>query len=43
MRSVKPAYGLCLKDNLMKYALIAKKAECDTPENHLQIHKIIEP
>lgn len=23
------------KDNLMKYALIARKAECDTPENHL--------
>ena len=23
------------KDNLMKYALIARKARCDTPENHL--------
>ena len=24
-----------IKDNLMKYALIARKARCDTPENHL--------
>ncbi len=24
------------KDNLMKYALIARKAVCDTPENHLK-------
>ena len=27
------------KDNLMKYALIARKAECDTPENHLCLRK----
>ena len=25
------------KDNLMKYALIARKAVCDTPENHLKL------
>ena len=27
--------GKDAKDNLMKYALIARKARCDTPENHL--------
>lgn len=28
--------GKDAKDNLMKYALIVKKASCDTPENYLK-------